>query len=124
MPIFVYSARNIYGKKLKGELVCDSRQDALNNLKLQKLFAFRLNEKRMNYRQKSTGKVNAAASIKKKSISIFARQFASMLRAEIPLSEILDILSTGKKSGIQKNTQIYKRRYSQGWSTVNGNVEV
>ena len=98
MPIFVYSARNIYGKKLKGELVCDSRQDALNNLKLQKLFAFRLNEKRMNYRQKSTGKVNAAASIKKKSISIFARQFASMLRAEIPLSEILDILTVQEKN--------------------------
>ncbi len=102
MPLFVYDALDKQGKRIKGELASDSEQNALTSLKMQSLFPIKIAESKE--RKESLNRDILKKKVKKKHVAIFARQFASMLRAGIPLSIILTVLIKQEKNKTFKET--------------------
>jgi len=92
MPVYLYEAVDRMGKKVKGELASDSEQRALTSLKMQSLFPLKITESKKKEKNKSANKDLFKPKVNKKHVAIFARQFASMLKAGIPLTIILNVL--------------------------------
>lgn len=90
MPVFTYTAKNMQGQQVKGELNGENRQYVLARLRQQQLFPLQVDEKKD--RQEATGRELGKGKVKKKQIAIFTRQFASMLHAGVPLPVILDVM--------------------------------
>lgn len=96
MPLFVYDALDKQGKRIKGELASDSEQNAITSLKMQSLFPIKIVESKE--KKESQNRDILKKKVKKKHVAIFARQFASMLRAGIPLSILTATLSNATSS--------------------------
>jgi type IV pilus assembly protein PilC len=92
MPLYLYTARDKTGKEIKGEVSGDSKQNVVTILKMQELFPLLINEKTEKVSNKSVGIDLFEKKVKKKHITIFTRQFASMLQAGVPLTVILDVM--------------------------------
>ncbi len=89
MPTFTYSARNTSGELKSATIEAPSRDDAVAQLKRQRLTIIKVDEEKS--RAKKTG-----GNIKMRDIVIFTRQFSTMINAGLPLVQALDIL--GKQS--------------------------
>jgi type IV pilus assembly protein PilC len=89
MPTFTYSARNPSGELKSSTIEAPSRDDAVAQLRRQRLTIVKVDEERS--RAKKGG-----GSIKMRDIVIFTRQFSTMINAGLPLVQALDIL--GKQS--------------------------
>ncbi len=92
MPVYLYEAKDLEGKKVTGEVFGDSQQLALSSLKLQKLFPLKLVEKKEKAQSIADSRDLFKKKVKKKQITVFTRQFASMLKAGVPLPVIMDVL--------------------------------
>lgn len=92
MPTFQYTAKDMEGKQVKGELFRDSSQQVVTELKMRKLFPVRVVEKADKASNANAGRDLFKKKIKRRHIAIFSRQFASMLQAGVPLPVILDVL--------------------------------
>lgn len=92
MPVYMYEAKDTRGNKVRGEIYSDSRQSAVTSLKLQKLFPMKLEEKNEKVQGSAGSRDVFKKKVKKKHIAVFARQFASMLKAGVPLIIIMDVL--------------------------------
>jgi type IV pilus assembly protein PilC len=91
MPVYTYTAKDLQGKYIKGELSSDSTQGVFAALKTQKLFPLSV-EERKEKRTANKGNDILRKRVKKKHIAVFTRQFASMLQAGVPLPVILDVM--------------------------------
>ncbi|MEZ7891526.1 MAG: type II secretion system F family protein [Candidatus Wallbacteria bacterium] len=85
MPRFVYTARNFEGKIITSDTEGDSKEAVISKLRERGYFVTNIKEKGKEF-QLFQKKVSAGE------ISIFARQFATMIGAGVPLVRCLTIL--------------------------------
>lgn len=101
MPVYGYEAVDNKGRVLRGALEADSEQLLIAKLHEQGLHVVRVEE------QKSRAKLFSGFSKPKKpklqAMVLFARQFATMIDAGIPILRCLDILYTQTKDPALKN---------------------
>src|SRR3954468_18967486 len=85
MPTFAYTARALNGDLRSATLDAPSRDDAVLQLKRQRLSVIKMDEAAK--KKKRSGKVPM------RDIVIFTRQFSTMINAGLPLVQALDILA-------------------------------
>jgi len=86
MPRYTYKARNWEGKIIQNEIEGDSKEAVIAKLRDRGYFVTSISEKRAEIQL-------FQRKIKSAEISIFARQFATMIGAGVPLVRCLSILS-------------------------------
>jgi type IV pilus assembly protein PilC len=86
MPTFTYTARGANGELKSATIDAPSRDDAVSQLRRQRLTIIKVDEAR------STPK-KTSGSIAMRDIVIFTRQFSTMINAGLPLVQALDILA-------------------------------
>lgn len=84
MPTFTYTARTATGDLKSSTIDASSRDDAVNQLRRQRLTIVKVDENRP---------VKARGSIGMRDVVIFTRQFSTMINAGLPLVQALDILA-------------------------------
>ncbi len=84
MPTFTYTARTAGGELKSSTIDASSRDDAVNQLRRQRLTIVKVDENRPT---------KARGSIGMRDIVIFTRQFSTMINAGLPLVQALDILA-------------------------------
>lgn len=87
--IFVYRAKNIGGKEIKGTVAADAKRDVAEYLCRRGYFVIELKEKRSGRRSFA---FQGFGSVRQKDFVVMCRQMAVMLDAGIPLMDILQIL--------------------------------
>ena len=87
MPTFTYTARNATGDLKSSTIDAPSRDDAVAQLRRQRLTIVKVDE------EKSGPKKVSGGGIKMRDIVIFTRQFSTMINAGLPLVQALDILA-------------------------------
>lgn len=91
MGTYEYVARTGQGVVKKGELGAKSRNDAMEQLKKQRLTVTSLKEKAAG---PAWWDIAIGSGVKDKDIVVFTRQFGTMINAGLPLIQCLEILST------------------------------
>ncbi len=95
MPTFHYIAKNHGGKTIQGEIIAVASHEAIQRLRRQDLLVTRLTEKVVGVFDASQWKGSwKNPRITNKEIVVFTHQFATLIRAGVPLLECLDILGT------------------------------
>lgn len=90
MSVYVWKGRAAGGALQSGEIEAEGRQEALGQLRRQRIITNELREKK----KKSAGfSLSIGKAIKGKDLAIFTRQFSTMVNAGLPLVHCLDILS-------------------------------
>jgi type IV pilus assembly protein PilC len=87
MPTFAYTARTSSGELKSATLEAASRDDAVAQLRRQRLSIVKVDEK------KAAAQAGRGGTITLRDIVIFTRQFSTMINAGLPLVQALDILS-------------------------------
>jgi type IV pilus assembly protein PilC len=87
MPTFAYTARTSSGELKQSTIDAPSRDDAVAQLRRQRLTIVKVDE------AKSTPKKKLGGSVSMRDIVIFTRQFSTMINAGLPLVQALDILA-------------------------------
>lgn len=89
MATFVWKGRTPAGEEVSGEYTCEDKQELVSYLRKRKILITTVSEKakdiQINFGFKK--------KIKTKDLSIFTRQFATMVNAGLPLVQCLDILA-------------------------------
>jgi len=89
MSRFVYRGRNATGEALAGELVADTAEAAVAQLRRQRIVATHIQPKKsglsLSFKMKP--------KIKGKDLAVFTRQFSTMINSGLPLVQCLEILS-------------------------------
>ena len=86
---FLYKAANKAGQTVEGIIEATDKKAVLGNLRSKSLFLLELSE--INPRS-SLDLTLGSAKIPKKTLAIFCTQFASILRAGVPLTQALSIM--------------------------------
>jgi type IV pilus assembly protein PilC len=102
MPTFKYAVRDKAGKVVTGSLEGD-HQDAVSN-KLRSMGYTVLNVEETKNFLDSLNNISFGASVKPKDLTIFARQFATMIGAGLSLTKCLTILGDQTESAALKTT--------------------
>ena len=88
MPTFTYTARSSTGDLKSATIDAPSRDDAVAQLRRQRLTIVKVDEEKGGASKKPSG-----GGIKMRDIVIFTRQFSTMINAGLPLVQALDILA-------------------------------
>ncbi len=90
MAEFTYTAMNEAGKQVKGNIIAENETIALEKLKLQELYPVKLTTANIFNRELdiSIGKV-----VSSRDLSVFCRQFVSMLSAGVTIVSALEMLA-------------------------------
>lgn len=105
MPRYSYTAKNLSGQVMQGELEAGSENEARVRLRAQQLVPLRL---------VSTGRSGGksapkgggglfAPKVNTKDLQVFTRQFATLINAGIPVVDALKILSEGLRPGLLRD---------------------
>ena len=95
MLLFQYMAKSQEGKTLQGEIAAASSHDAIQRLRHQDLLVIRLTKKAVRVLDASQWKGSwRKPRVTNKELIVFTHQFATLIRAGVPLLECLDILGT------------------------------
>ena len=95
MPLFHYMAKSQEGKTIQGEMTATSSRDAIQHLRRQNLLVTHLTEKTAGLFDASQWKgFWRKPRVTNKELIVFTHQFATLIRAGVPLLECLDILGT------------------------------
>lgn len=91
MPEFTYLAQDANGKEKKGNIIADTKEIAIQNISAEGLIVLKLNESNVLTREIDItfGKV-----VKSRDLSVFCRQFNSMLGAGVTIRGALEMLSS------------------------------
>jgi len=93
MPQFQYRAQNQVGKTIQGEITAATSRDAIQRLRRQDLLVTHLTEKVVRLVDTSQWKRSwRNPRVTNKELIVFTHQFATLIRAGVPLLECLDIL--------------------------------
>jgi len=90
VPVYVWKGRTTGGEIQTGELTLDSQEEALSALRKKRIIITSVREKKQDVKF-SLPKFGSGVSTR--DLAIFARQFATMINAGLPLVQCLDILS-------------------------------
>src|SRR5689334_20501486 len=108
MARFSYTAKNMSGQTLTGELDAANENEARVRLRAQQLIPLRLARagsggSRGGARKGGGGMGLFAPRVKTKDLQIFTRQFATLINAGIPVVDALKILSEGLRPGLLRD---------------------
>jgi len=95
MPLFQYTAKNAEGISMQGEITATTSHEAIQGLRRQDLLVMRLTEQvshGLGVRQWVLSWTKPRVTSKE--VVLFTHQFATLIRAGVPLLECLDILGT------------------------------
>ncbi|MBT4483672.1 MAG: type II secretion system F family protein [Candidatus Latescibacteria bacterium] len=87
MPIFTYEGKTSAGKNIKGEYTAENRDEIFKYLRSKGILATKVKRKAKSISLKFGTGINT------EDVTNFARQFASMISAGLPLVQCLNILS-------------------------------
>jgi len=95
MPLFHYMAKSQEGKTIEGEMTATTSRDAIQRLRRQDLLVIHLTEKVGRVFVMSQWKGSwRKPRVTNKELIVFTHQFATLIRAGVPLLECFDILGT------------------------------
>lgn len=95
MPMFQYKGKNQGGKSIEGEIVAISSREAIQLLRREDMLVTHLTEKVASVFDASQWKRSwRKPRVTNKELVVFTHQFATLIRAGVPLLECLDILGT------------------------------
>ena len=102
MARFAYTAKNLAGQMLQGELEAANENEARVRLRAQQLMPVKLALSGRSGGPKVASKGGGffAPKVNSKDLQIFTRQFATLINAGIPVVDALKILSEGLRPGI------------------------
>lgn len=90
MPNYKYKAMNEKGEKIEGVFTAESREEVKEMIQANNYFPLMIEEPKQGVKLDFSG----LAKVKTKDISVFCRQFHTMLDAGSPINSALHILST------------------------------
>ncbi len=96
MATFAYVGRSKQGTVRKGEVTAKTRDEAVEQLRKQKLVVSSLHEKETF----GFGNISFGSGITDKDLVVFTRQFGTMINAGLPLIQCLDILATQSENKV------------------------
>jgi type IV pilus assembly protein PilC len=99
--VYVYHARNMKGELVTGESEAESMRELAMKLRGMNLYPVRIEEKRASSfltLSLTSPKEKKGGKVKLKDLTIFTRQFATMINAGLSLSTCLNILSEQSES--------------------------
>jgi type IV pilus assembly protein PilC len=100
MATFTYTVRDKTGKIVKGSLEGDSRENVNAKLRQTGYIILSLDEKAAS----SFSILRSGGRVKPKDLTVFSRQFATMINAGLSLTKCLGILSTQSESAALRET--------------------
>ena len=99
MAIFVYNGKSFRGQAINGEVIADSAKEAVSVLRKRQVLVTRINQKSVGFGTWKTWVEGLGDSgVPTKDLLSFTQQFATMIKAGIPLLECLTILSQHSES--------------------------
>lgn len=107
MARYAYTAKNMAGQTLHGELDAANENEARVRLRAQQLIPLRLGlsgrSGSKGPARKTSGGGLFAPKVKTKDLQIFTRQFSTLINAGIPVVDALKILSEGLRPGLLRD---------------------
>ncbi|RYZ83157.1 MAG: type II secretion system F family protein, partial [Proteobacteria bacterium] len=105
MAKYSYTAKNLAGQVMQGELEAANENEARVRLRAQQLLPVKISAGgRGAAKPKGGGGGLFAPKVNSKDLQIFTRQFATLINAGIPVVDALKILSEGLRPGLLKET--------------------
>ncbi|MFQ3611317.1 MAG: type II secretion system F family protein [Fimbriimonadales bacterium] len=121
MPLYGYEAVDSQGRSVKGTIEVDNEQLLISKLHEQGLHVVRVQEQKE--RAKLFSSMGKAKKPKLQAMVVFARQFATMIDAGIPILRCLDILYTQTKDPALKNALDVVRKDVKAGMALNEAME-
>lgn len=107
MAIFQYEGQTLKGKKKKGRVRADSQKDAILELKKTGVMINRIEEKKENALNKDLNlTIHLSRGVKLKDFVIYLRQFATLLRSGVSITESTTILAAQTESKALKEALV------------------
>src|SRR5229473_3638592 len=107
MPTYIYKARDMRGKAVSGTIALTSEKSAREYLRLNDLFVTDL------FVSSDTEEVKAPffrRSVKLADLVVFSRQFASMVKAGVPIVQTLEALAEQTENPLLRSAMEDVRR--------------
>ncbi|WP_062198931.1 type II secretion system F family protein [Massilibacterium senegalense] len=99
MAIFQYEGRTVKGKKKNGRITASNQKEAILELKKTGIMIHRIEEKPENLLNKDLAiNINVTRGVRLKDFVIYLRQFATLLRAGVSITESTRILAQQTES--------------------------
>src|SRR5690606_9517063 len=91
MPLYVYQAKSVDGRNVKGSIEAASDTEARIKLRAQRLIPIKMSsvEKKSYF----SGLDNFRSRVPSKELQIFTRQFATLVNSGIPIVQSIEILA-------------------------------
>lgn len=119
MPVFVYEARDAAGQLKKDTIEAPNMRMATQRLQEQKMTVINIKEKSGNPAQADVlGWYQKFKKVNEQALTVFSRQFATMINAGLAMVRCLDILSEQTEDKKLQQTLIQVRRDVEGGSTL------
>jgi len=109
METYIWTGKTRDGKKQKGELTANSKDDVISTLRKQNIMVTSVASRA----KKLSINLSLGSGVTDKDIVVFTRQFATMIDAGLPLIQCLDILA--------KQTE--NKRFASAINDIRQNVE-
>ena len=109
------------GKYVEGEIEAINNAEAAHKLKEKKVIITKLlqsKKKKQEVKKKQTSSFSFGSGVKAKEILIFAKQFATMLRAGLPVLNTLNMLEEQTKAKNMKNIIITIRKDLESGNSI------
>jgi len=116
MPSFQYVARDTQGKTLSGVIDAQNESAAAKQLRGQGLMPTAIQATAATGGRAKTGGKSGRAKLT--DLVVFSRQFATMIRAGLPLIEVLDILAEQSEKAVMRNVLREVLRDVEGGSSL------
>ena len=119
MPTFLWEGKTAQGREMKGELEAPSLEAVLAALRDRRIrpIPSRIREKGVGLDKEITIP-GFGDKVKTKEVSLFTRQFATMIDAGLPIVQCLDILSEQSESKLLRNTVRTIKQDVEGGATL------
>lgn len=119
MPVFVYEARDATGQLRKDTIEAQNVRMATQRLQEQKMTVIHIKEKSANVAQTDLlGWYQKMKRVNEQALTVFSRQFATMINAGLAMVRCLDILSEQTEDKKLQQVLIQVRRDVEGGSTL------
>jgi len=119
MPVFVYEARDAAGQLKKDKIDAPNMRMATQRLQEQKMTVINIKEQSGGVAQADVlGWYQKFKKVNEQALTVFSRQFATMINAGLAMVRCLDILSEQTEDKKLQQTLIQVRRDVEGGSTL------
>lgn len=119
MPVFVYEARDAGGQLRKDTIEAQNVRMATQRLQEQKMTVIHIKEKSANVAQTDLlGWYQKMRRVNEQALTVFSRQFATMINAGLAMVRCLDILSEQTEDKKLQQVLVQVRRDVEGGSTL------